>query len=61
RPAHRQEAYHPSIKRHGGYERMSPDKTPPHKKFDEPNHVEKTLINQLLGWTRLSLWSVPNE
>ena len=28
---------------------MQPDKTPPHIKLDERNHVEKPLLNQLAG------------
>ena len=36
---------------------MTPDKTPPHIKLDERNHVEKPLLDQLdgLGWEIIDL------
>ena len=36
---------------------MTQDKTPPHIKLDERNHVEKSLLDQLdgLGWDITSL------
>ena len=36
---------------------MTQDKTPPHIKLDERNHVEKSLLDQLdgLGWDIIAL------
>lgn len=41
---------------------MTPDKTPPHIKLDERNHVEKPFLDQLhgLGWEIIDLDSKGN-